>query len=232
VLLQKADKMTETPHRTRIKICGIRDPEMGRFAVEAGADAIGMVFYAPSPRAVDLKMGVAIKKMLPTHALSVALFVNPDVSLVQQVIADIAPSVLQFHGDESAEFCAQFKRPFWKAARVAPTTDLLEFSRCFARADRLLLDADAISNRAVGSNDKSLYGGTGEVFDWDLIPAAIGHSIVLSGGLTVANVAGAIGRIKPWAVDVSSGVERQKGVKSQDLIQQFIQAVQKEDIRE
>ncbi len=224
--------MSDSPLRTRIKICGIRDPEMGRYAVDAGADAIGMVFYAPSPRAVDLKTGLAIKQALPTHALSVALFVNPDESFVRQVVDEIAPSVLQFHGDESVEFCAKFGRPYWKAVRVSPAIDLLEFNGRFAAADRLLLDADAKSNRSVGATEKPLYGGTGEVFDWGLIPSAICHSIVLSGGLTVENVAGAICRVRPWAVDVSSGVESEKGVKSRALIQRFIEAVQKEDIRE
>jgi phosphoribosylanthranilate isomerase len=224
--------MSNETSRTRIKICGIRDPETARFAIDSGADAIGMVFYGPSPRSVAVSAGISIKQALPTHALSVALFVNPEESLVRQVIDEIDPSVLQFHGDESAEFCAKFARPFWRAVRVSPTTDLLEFSKTFAQASRILLDADARSNRAAGPGATPLYGGTGEVFDWGLIPPAMRNSIVLSGGLSVENVASAIRRVRPWAVDVSSGVESEKGVKSRELIKQFIEAVQKEDQRE
>jgi phosphoribosylanthranilate isomerase len=222
--------MSQRDSRTRIKICGIRDAEMGRFAIEAGADAIGLVFYAPSPRAVDIDTAKTIVSALPTHALSVALFVNPAAEFVRRVIDEIGPSVLQFHGDESTEFCAQFHRDYWKAVRVSKSVDLLELSSRYDTADRLLLDADAKSNHDVGAT--SLYGGTGEVFDWTLIPDALGRACVLSGGLTPENVGGAIRAVGPWAVDVSSGVEIQKGVKSRDLIQRFIEAVEKEDSRE
>jgi phosphoribosylanthranilate isomerase len=224
------DAMRSQQTRTLIKICGIRDPEMGRFAIEAGAGAIGMVFYATSPRAVEVEAAKNIVSALPTHALSVALFVNPDADFVRHVIDQVRPSLLQFHGDEPPDFCDQFDTPYWKAIRVSAATDLLELRAKFTSAERLLLDAEAKANGKLGT--ATLYGGTGEVFDWKLIPDELGRASVLSGGLTPANVGSAIAAVRPWAVDVSSGVEVQKGVKSRDLIQRFIEAVEKEDSRE
>ena len=217
---------------TRVKICGVRDVETAQFAVDAGADAIGLVFYPPSPRAVDVQISQKIVRALPTEAMSVALFVNPTIEQVREVLREVNPSVLQFHGDESAEFCSQFGHPYWKAARVSAATDLLKFGDQFRGADRLLLDAEAKSNHATNEAGAKLYGGSGELFDWQLIPSILTNSIVLSGGLTADNVGEAIRTVRPWAVDVSSGVESQRGIKSLALIQNFIQAVKKEDSRE
>jgi phosphoribosylanthranilate isomerase len=217
---------------TRVKICGVRDVETAQFAVDAGADAIGLVFYPPSPRAVDVQTSQKIVRALPPGAMSVALFVNPTVEQVREVLLEVNPSVLQFHGDESAEFCSQFGHPYWKAARVSAATDLLKFGDQFRGADRLLLDAEAKSNHATAEAGAKLYGGSGELFDWQLIPSILANSIVLSGGLTADNVGEAIRTVRPWAVDVSSGVESQRGIKSLALIQNFIKAVKKEDSRE
>ncbi|MFM7293226.1 MAG: phosphoribosylanthranilate isomerase [Burkholderiales bacterium] len=214
---------------TRIKICGIRDVETALFAMDAGADAVGLVFYPPSPRAVEIQSARQIVRALPHGAVSVALFVNPTVAQVRDVLLEVSPTVLQFHGDESAAFCAQFGHPYWKAIRVSAATDLLELQEHCRGADRLLLDADARSNHATIDADAKLYGGTGELFDWKLIPSILANSIVLSGGLTADNVADAIRLVRPWAVDVSSGVEEPRGMKSRALIQNFIIAVKKED---
>lgn len=214
---------------TRIKICGIRDAETALFAIDAGADAVGLVFFPPSPRAVDIESARQIVRALPHGTVSVALFVNPTVAQVRDVLLEVSPTVLQFHGDESAAFCAQFGHPYWKAIRVSAATDLLELHEQFRRADRLLLDADAGSNHATIDAETKLYGGTGELFDWKLIPSILANSIVLSGGLTPDNAADAIRLVRPWAVDVSSGVEEPRGMKSRALIQNFINAVKKED---
>jgi len=218
---------TDSNHRTRIKICGVRDPETANFAIEVGADAIGLVFFAASPRAVEVEVARDIVSALPTVATSVALFVNPTEALVECVLREVAPTLLQFHGDESSAFCDKFAHPYWKAVRVSSGTDLLEFSHKFSSAQRLLLDADAQG----ADGGTRVYGGSGEKFDWSLIPATLRSTIVLSGGLTSDNVGNAIRAVHPWAVDVSSGVEAQRGVKSRDLIRRFIDAVQKEDSR-
>ena len=214
-------------HRTRIKICGVRDAETANFAINSGADAVGLVFSPPSPRAVEVDVARDVVAALPNTAISVALFVNPSEALVERVLREVAPTLLQFHGDEASGFCDKFAHPYWKAVRVSSGTDLLEFSHNFLRAQRLLLDADA---RTVDGEHR-VYGGSGEKFDWALIPATLRSTIVLSGGLTPDNVGEAVRSVRPWAVDVSSGVEAQRGVKSRDLIRRFIEAVQKEDSR-
>jgi len=218
---------TNSNQRTRIKICGVRDPETANFAIQSGADAIGLVFVAASPRAVEVDVAREVVAALRSAATSVALFVNPSEALVTRVLREVAPTLLQFHGDETAAFCDKFAHPYWKAVRVSSGTDLLEFSHKFSSAQRQLLDADA--RTADGGN--IVYGGSGEKFDWSLIPATLRSTIVLSGGLTSDNVGTAIRSVHPWAVDVSSGVEAQRGVKSRDLIRRFIDAVHKEDSR-
>lgn len=216
---------TNSKNRTRIKICGVRDPETANFAIEVGADAIGLVFVTASPRAVEVEVARDVVAALPPTATSVALFVNPSEVLVERVLREVAPTLLQFHGDESASFCDKFSYPYWKAVRVSSGTDLLEFSHRFSCAQRLLLDADA---RAADGATR-VYGGSGEKFDWSLIPVSLRSTIVLSGGLTPDVVGDAIRSVHPWAVDVSSGVEAQRGVKSRDLMRRFVEAVHKED---
>ena len=208
--------------QTFVKICGIRDVEMAHVAAAAGANAIGLVFYPPSPRAVSIDDAAKIVKVLAPQVEAVALLVNATASEVKKIMAEVRPTILQFHGDEDAAFCAQFGLPYWKAIRVNPSSDLLNLAQQFSTAQRLLLDADA--------GEKGLFGGTGESFDYSLIPATLRATIILSGGLNPANVANAINTVKPWGVDVSSGVEVIKGVKDAKLIQQFMNEVSRADV--
>ena len=205
--------------RTRVKVCGITRPEDGRTAAEAGADAIGLVFYPPSPRCLDLERALEIRDALPPFVQAVALFVNPEAAQVARVIGRVHPAMLQFHGEERPEFCAQFGLPYVKACRVRAGVDLLEYLRPFSRAAAWLLDSH------VGE-----YGGVGESFDWSLVPAERARPLILSGGLTQANVAGAVRRVRPWGVDVSSGVEAAKGIKDAARIAAFIAEVRNADV--
>jgi phosphoribosylanthranilate isomerase len=204
--------------RTRIKICGITRTQDARAAAEAGADAIGLVFYPPSPRYLSAERAVEIRDALPPFVQSVALFVNPDAAQVAQVLQRVRPALLQFHGEESPEFCAQFGLPYVKACRVKPGVDALEYLRPFSRAAAWLFDSHVPE-----------YGGVGESFDWALVPK-IDKSVILSGGLSAANVAGAVRRLRPWGVDVSSGVEAAKGIKDAARIAAFIAEVRNADV--
>ncbi len=204
--------------RTRIKICGITRAQDGVAAARAGADAIGLVFYPPSPRFLSAERAREIRDALPPFVQAVALFVNADAAQVAQVIGRVHPSLLQFHGEETPEFCGQFGVPYVKACRVAQGVDLLEYLRPFSAASGWLLDAHVAE-----------YGGVGASFDWSLVPAALARPLVLSGGLTKGNVGAAVRRIKPWAVDVSSGVESAKGIKDAALIEAFIAEVRNAD---
>ncbi len=213
--------MTATK-RTRIKICGITRAEDLQAAVAAGADAIGLVFYEASPRHVTLAQAEALARQLPAFVSLVGLFVNADAATVAATCQRVPLSLLQFHGDETPEQCAaiarQVQRPFLRAARVTPELDLLKFEQQYAAATNLLLDAFVDG-----------YGGGGKVFDWSLIPAELAARVVFSGGLWAQNVADAITRVRPYAIDVSSGVESSKGIKDHALIRQFIQAVRDAD---
>ena len=204
--------------RTRIKICGITRSQDARAAAEAGADAIGLVFYPPSPRFLSGERAVEIRDALPPFVQTVALFVNPDAAQVAQVLQRVRPSMLQFHGEESPEFCAQFGVPYVKACRVKPGVDALEYLRPFSRAAAWLFDSYVPE-----------YGGVGESFDWSLVPKS-DKSLILSGGLSAANVAEAIRRVRPWGVDVSSGVESAKGIKDAARIAAFIAEVRNADV--
>jgi phosphoribosylanthranilate isomerase len=204
--------------RTRIKICGITRPGDAVAAAQAGADAIGLVFYPPSPRFLNVERAREVRDALPPFVQAVALFVNPDAAQVAQVIGRVHPALLQFHGEESPEFCAQFGLPFLKACRVAQGVDLLKYLRPFWAASGWLLDAHVEE-----------YGGVGASFDWSLVPAALERPLVLSGGLTQGNVATAVRRVRPWAVDVSSGVETSKGIKDAAKIAAFIAEVRNAD---
>jgi len=205
--------------RTRVKVCGITRPEDGRTAAEAGADAIGLVFYPPSPRCLDLERALEIRDALPPFVQAVALFVNPEAAQVARVIGRVHPAMLQFHGEERPEFCAQFGLPYVKACRVRAGVDLLEYLRPFSRAAAWLLDSHVEE-----------YGGVGESFDWSLVPAERARPLILSGGLTQANVAGAVRRVRPWGVDVSSGLEAAKGIKDAARIAAFIAEVRNADV--
>ena len=208
--------------RTRVKICGITRTEDALCAAYAGADAIGLIFYGASPRCVTIEQANAIASVLPPFVSTVALFVNAAAHEVRATIDNLRPSILQFHGDEDLSYCSQFGVPFLKAIRVGAgmtAADLLEYGKEFHTARALLLD----------TLSPGLYGGSGESFDWSVIPDEMRRRIVLSGGLHAGNVAGAIRLIEPWAVDVSSGVEKTKGVKDHAGIQKFIEEVRNAD---
>lgn len=209
------------PHRTRIKICGVRDAGMARRAAEAGADAIGLVFHPESPRFVTPAQAREVASSLPAFVSAVGLFVNAPAERVRETIGEVPLSLLQFHGDEDPAYCDQFGLPWLKAVRVGEGTDLLEWRGRFSRAAALLLDACVPGE----------FGGTGASFDWTLVPRDLASRIVLSGGLEPGNVGEAIRLVRPWAVDVSSGVESSRGVKDAARILEFVRSVRDADAR-
>ena len=199
---------------TRIKFCGIRSPEHAKFAEDLGVDAIGMVFVPDTPRFIDLQTASAICDSTGPFINRVGLFVNPSADEVMDVLAEVDLDVLQFHGEEAAEFCESFGFPYLKAVRVQSADQVIEAAQTHARASGLLLDSH--SSRA--------QGGTGETFDWSLIPQ-VDKPILLAGGLNPENVAQAIAKVKPYAVDVSSGIESAPGLKDADRMRAFVSAV-------
>lgn len=204
--------------RTRIKICGLTRAQDVRAAVDGGADAIGFVFYPPSPRAVSIEHAAELVALLPPFVTSVGLFVNPAPGEVDAVLERVPLQLLQFHGDEAEAECARYGRPWIKAARMRPGVDLLELAASHPRASGILVDAFVDG-----------YGGGGKTFDWTLIPAGFARPLVLSGGLDADNVVDAVRRVRPWAVDVSSGVESAKGIKDAEKIAAFIAGVRHAD---
>jgi len=203
---------------TRIKICGLTREEDVDAAVAAGADAIGFVFYPPSPRYIAPQRAAELARRIPPFVDVVGLFVNEAPEFVRAACEALPINVLQFHGDEDAAYCRQFARPYLRAARVRPGLDLVEFASSFPDARGVLLDAFVEG-----------YGGGGHVFDWTLIPSNLPSYLVLSGGLTADNIGDAIRRVRPVAVDVSSGVEAGKGIKDHSKIAAFVAAVRKAD---
>ncbi len=204
--------------RTRVKICGITRPGDGVAAAQAGADAIGLVFYPKSPRFLSVERAVEIRDAMPPFVQTVALFVNADAAQVSQVLGRVRPALLQFHGDETPQFCGQFGAPYVKAARVRQGLDLIEYLRPFASAAAWLLDSFVEE-----------YGGVGERFDWSLVPK-LERPLILSGGLDRSNVGEAVRKLRPWGVDVSSGVESAKGIKDAAKIAGFITEVRNADL--
>ena len=196
----------------RVKICGITRPQDLHAACDAGADALGFVFYEKSPRHVTLETAAALVREMPPFVQSVGLFVNAEPAFVEAVLAAVPLDLLQFHGDERPAECARFGRPYIRAVRVNRDTDLLKCATDFEAARGLLLDAFV----------PGVAGGTGERFDWNLIPASLPMPVILSGGLTPDNVGEAVRRVRPWAVDVSSGVEVSKGIKDALKMARFI----------
>ncbi len=201
--------------RVRVKICGITSVQDALTAVKHGADAIGLVFYAPSSRNVSIAQAQEIARQIPAFVSVVGLFVNAEASFVNKVISQVKINLLQFHGDETPVACSQFSLPFIKAIRVKPDTNLIQCAIDFSAAKALLLD----------TYTEGLMGGTGHVFDWDLIPKQMAKPVILAGGLTADNVAQAIQKVQPYAVDVSGGVEMSKGIKDTDKIAAFMQQV-------
>jgi phosphoribosylanthranilate isomerase len=212
-------------HRTRIKICGLTREADVDAAVEAGADAIGFVLYARSPRAVSAARAAELAARLPPFVTPVLLFVNETAEAVGEALQALPGATVQFHGDEGPALCdgAAGAHRYLKAARMGggalvSADALLDFVRLYPRAQAVLLDAHA-----------DAFGGAGKVFDWSLVPAHVPARLVLSGGLHVANVGEGIARLHPWAVDVSSGVEVSKGVKDAGLMRRFCAAVRRAD---
>jgi len=207
--------------RTRIKICGLTRACDLDAALAAGADAVGLVFYRPSPRYVEPELAAALASKVPPFVSRVGLFVNEPEDNVRALLESIPIDLLQFHGDEDEAYCRQFGRPYLKAARIKPGVDLLEFAGAFRSAQGLLLDAFVDG-----------YGGGGQTFDWSLVPKNLPLPLIVSGGLHAANVADAISVLRPWAVDVSSGVEAgpdRKGIKDAGKIEAFVAAVRSAD---
>jgi len=205
---------------TAVKICGITRLEDAFAAVRAGAHAIGLVFYARSPRCVTPGRAAEIIRALPPFITTVGLFVDAPAEAVRATLAEARVELLQFHGAETPEFCRKFDRPYLKAVRMRPGVDLLQYARDYHDAKALLLD-----NYVEG-----LHGGSGAAFDWSLIPRGLPLPIILSGGLTPENVMDAVRRVRPSAVDVSSGVESTKGVKDAARIAAFIKGVRSADV--
>jgi phosphoribosylanthranilate isomerase len=201
--------------RVRAKICGITRVEDALNAVAHGADAIGLVFYSPSPRNVSIHTAIEIVSQIPAFVSVVGLFVNAEAEFVDEVILKVKLDLLQFHGDETPAECARYSRPFIKAVRVKNDTNLVQYAEDFSAAKAILLDAYT----------EGLVGGTGHVFDWNLIPNQLTKPVILAGGLNADNVALAIKQVKPYAVDVSGGVEVSKGIKDVAKIAAFMQAV-------
>ena len=218
----------KNPHRTRIKICGLTREADVDAVVEAGADAVGFVLYPQSPRYVSPERAAELAARLPAFVTPVLLFVNASPTFIVESIEAVPQALLQFHGDESPEDCLAAGRPFLRAARI-PTGpagaafDLLKYAQDFAAAQAILLDAHVDG-----------YGGGGQSFDWTAFPWShpllnAGSRLVLSGGLDAANAIDGISRVRPWAVDVSSGVEVSKGIKDPEKIHRFVAAVRAAD---
>ena len=201
--------------RVRVKICGITRVEDALSAVEQGADAIGLVFYNQSPRNVSIKQAAEIANHIPAFVSVVGLFVNAEPSFINEVITNAKIDLLQFHGDETPEECASYSLPFIKAIRVKSDTNLVQYAKEYSAAKGLLLDAYT----------EGVAGGTGHVFDWNLIPKQLAKPIILAGGLKADNVAQAIQQVMPYAVDVSGGVEASKGIKDAAKIAAFMRQV-------
>lgn len=201
--------------RTRVKICGLTDVEMAHVAVSHGADAIGLVFYPPSPRFIEIAAAAEIISSMPAFVTCVGLFVNADQQDVTKAIELTGIDLLQFHGNECPDYCAGFDFPYIKALRMKEDIDLLRERERYASARNLLLDTYI----------PGAPGGTGESFNWERIPQELAPEIILAGGLDPENVDSAIEAVKPYAVDVSGGVESSKGVKSAEKIEQFMRGV-------
>jgi phosphoribosylanthranilate isomerase len=200
---------------TRIKICGITTQEHAHISADAGADAIGLVFYPPSPRHIALDNAAEIVNSLPPYITTVALFVNPEPSEVRRVLDAVNPDCLQFHGNETNDFCQQFTRKWYKALPVKLGVDIQMAMAAYPDSSAILLD----------TWHETLPGGSGKCFDWSLIPATISKPLILAGGLAPDNVREAIEQVRPWAVDVSGGVESSRGGKDSTRITTFINNV-------
>ena len=200
---------------TSVKVCGITRLEDAIFAVSCGARALGFIFYDGSPRFLNIDQAKRIVEVLPPFVSSVALFVNPNAYFVRKVISDVAPDLIQFHGEEPPKFCEQFDRPYIKALRVHQSVNLIQLAKVYLTAKAILLDSFV----------EGKLGGTGKTFDWSVIPPDFSKPIILAGGLNPSNVRTAITAVRPWAVDVSSGVELVEGIKDPQKMLAFFKGV-------
>ena len=201
--------------RTRVKICGITRPEDALAAVENGVDAIGLVFYKPSPRSIDIAAAQTIVAVLPPFVTAVGLFVDAEPNEIQTILSKVHIDLLQFHGHETPNECVAYGKPYIKAIRMRDGVDLYETAQVYQQARALLLD----------TYQPGVAGGTGTTFDWARIPTTLPKPVILAGGLTPENVAQAITQVRPYAVDVSGGVEAAKGIKDQAKIMAFMRGV-------
>jgi phosphoribosylanthranilate isomerase len=205
--------------RTRIKICGITRLQDALHAANGGADTIGLVFHPPSPRLVDLERALEIRRALPPFVTITALFLDETEDWVAEVVHRLRPDCLQFHGKESAAFCEAWTVPYIKTIPMGSIEDPCGYAAQHPQAQGFLLDSNAAGRQ----------GGSGDTFDWSRIPPAFQQPLILAGGIKPSNVADAIVRVKPWGVDVSTGVEASRGVKNSDLIDQFFDEVKRGD---
>jgi len=208
--------------RTRIKICGITRLCDAQLVAELGGDAIGLVFHSQSPRAIEINNAVSIREAMPPFVTVTALFMNENERWIKQVLELVNPDCMQFHGEETPEFCRQWSRPFIKAIPMGSVKDASHYARLYPEAQGFLLD----------SNVAGRQGGSGDTFDWSKIPSTFDFPLVLAGGLNPANVAAAITQVKPWGIDISSGVEQSKGIKNSELIVQLFNEVKRVDVNE
>jgi phosphoribosylanthranilate isomerase len=201
--------------RTRIKICGLKTWQDAQTAVQCGVDSIGLVFHKSSPRYIEPEAALEIRQKVPAFVTVTALFLNEDEGWVQQVIQQVRPDCLQFHGDETADYCETLNHPYIKAIPMGGELNAVEYAAPYRSAQGFLMDSNAAGRQ----------GGSGDTFDWSKIPSTFQYPLILAGGLNPQNVAQAITQVDPWAVDVSSGVEQSKGVKDAQLIRQFCEEV-------
>jgi phosphoribosylanthranilate isomerase len=215
-------KIPYPPHRTRVKICGLTRPEDAAAAAGLGADALGLVFYAPSPRHVHIERARAVIAAVPPFVTIVGLFVDEDPQTVREVLRAVRIDLIQFHGDEPPDYCEGFGKPYIKAIRMRPDLDPAQLMAEHRAASGFLLDAWQADAK----------GGTGHCFDWERVPPECAGSFILAGGLEPGNVAAALAAARPYALDVSSGVEAAKGVKDAGKMAAFLREVQQFDVRQ
>lgn len=206
-------------NRTRVKICGITRLEDARLAVDMGADSIGLVFHQPSPRSVSIDQAMEIRQAIPPFVTVTTLFLDESEDWIAQVVHQLRPDCLQFHGNESPDFCESWQTPYIKAIPMGSIADPLHFANSYVAAQGFLMDSNAAGRQ----------GGSGDTFDWSKIPASFQYPLILAGGLNASNVADAIAEIRPWCVDASTGVEVSKGIKSAELMNQFFQEIKRAD---
>lgn len=214
--------MSQPLTRTRIKICGLKTVDDALLVSQCGADSIGLVFHPQSPRFINLNRASEIRKAVPAFVTVTALFMDDSIDAINRVVEQIKPDCLQFHGNETADFCEQWSVPYIKAIPMGSVSDVVAFANSFPTAQGFLMD----------SNVAGRQGGSGDTFDWWKIPSSFPYPLILAGGLTPQNVAEAISQVKPWAVDVSSGVEKTRAVKDADLIRQFCNEVLRVDCQQ